>query len=111
MIFNTLKFYLEHRNVSKVKAANVVGMTQAGFWRSLDKETLKAKDFMKLAKFLNIPPGELYDNALPRKASGIMLEHPLPMIDRSYPDAFEEYLKLHNQLIARVNILIDNKNT
>jgi hypothetical protein len=109
MIFNTLKFYLDQRKVSKSKAARHVGMTQAGFWRSLEKETMKAKDFIKLSKYLNIPPGELYDNTAPSKASNVMLEPPISYPRQQYPDAFEEYLKLHNDLMIKINILIDKQ--
>jgi len=103
MVFNVLKFYLDKREISKNKAARYLGMTSAGFWRALENETLKAKDMLKLAAWLNIPPAELFDKRPPRAASNITNDPPGVYSN----DVFTQYLEAHTELLKRINILID----
>lgn len=55
MNYNILKAYLKSIKISQKELAESIGFTEAGFNRTIKKDSLKVRDLEKIAKYLQIP--------------------------------------------------------
>ncbi len=96
-----LQQVLSDRKISKRKLAMELGMSYAGLWRAIKKDTLRARDLHTISNILNVPMGYLYGEET-KPGAGECTWGLVPMIDR--------LIKLENPGTITKSISDSNKN-